>query len=72
MPAYYFAKKYSGKEYINDRDQIILMKFDKALVEMYLMYVTIWEPNQRDINNISRIMIILYRPCNPALIENEL
>ena len=33
---------HSGKQYINDRYQVVLMNFDKALVDMYLICVPIW------------------------------
>ena len=48
------------------------MKFDKALIDMAMMYEPIWEHKQWDINNITRIIIILYHKCYPDLITGEL
>ena len=36
----------SGKQYINDRYQFFLMKFDKGVIDMDLTYVPIVEPTQ--------------------------
>ena len=36
------ANHYSGKQYIHYGNQVILMKFDPALMDMDLVYVSIW------------------------------
>ena len=35
-------KRHSGNKNIHARDQLILMNFDKSLIEIDLMYVPIW------------------------------
>ena len=46
ITAYESAKNYSSKKYINDRDQYVVMKFDKDLIDIDMMYVPILEPSQ--------------------------
>ena len=42
IAAYDFSYHYIGKQYTHYGQQFILMKFDKALVDMPLIYVSIW------------------------------
>ena len=42
IPAYDASNHYSGKEYIHSGHQSALMKFDKALMDMDMMYVPIY------------------------------
>ena len=43
MAAYDVAYHYSGEQYINYGHRVILMKIYKAMVNIYLIYVTILE-----------------------------
>ena len=45
IAVYESAKHYSGKQYINDRYQSILMYFENTMIVIELMYVPIWEPS---------------------------
>ena len=61
-----------AKQYINDRDRFKLIKLDKYLVDIDIMYVPFWGPTKWEINNIVYIVITLYQTCNPALTKNPL
>ena len=48
------------------------MKFDKALTNMALVYMPIWEYNQWGINNITCKILTLGYPCDTDFINYAL
>ena len=48
------------------------MKFYKALMDMDMMYVTIWVSTQQCVNNITYTIITLYYPCGTEFTNDAL
>ena len=46
ISVYEAAKNRSGNQHIDDRYQVVLTKLNKALIDIYLVYVPIYEPFQ--------------------------
>ena len=53
IASYDVAYNYRDEQYIHYGQQVILMEIYKAMMNIYLMYVTIWESTQWRINNIT-------------------
>ena len=59
MDTYYVANNYSGNQYNNYGNEVILIKFYKALINMAMMYVNIQEYTQWGINNLTHTITTL-------------
>ena len=61
------AHFHGGKQYTHADNWVIPMNFDKAL-----MYVTIWEPTQWELDSLDHVTLTSDQPWYPDLINDTL